>query len=349
MTFRTGLCAAIILFVVAVGLAGAQTEPYRGPIDEPRAPMGDPRLEPADPRLPPGDPRDPPYQAQPPQAPTFQRREAPQQPPPPFTLSPDQQRQLDWVLDQWEKTSRDVKKFECQVVRFEYDPVFGDQGDAGQPTYRDNGRIWYAAPDKGRFEVYGERAEKWICDGKAIYQYDFKKKEVVQYDLPPELQGKAISQGPLPFLFGSTAADLRNRYWIRLTPPPEGVKDQIWLQSLPKFQADRANFKQAEMILTSRDIRPIALMTVLPNNGRVSYRFVDPKVNPQGSLFDPLGVFNKDAFAPSVPSGWKKVIEPTAPRDTQASPARAVPVRRDENGVLQPLPLSQRPPEGRYR
>ena len=249
-----------------------------------------------------------PYQVRPPDAPTIQRRPRPEEPQAPFTLTLEEQRQVDWVLQKWEALGKTVKTFECKVWRFEYDRVFGPDSGGGppRPTHRDEGKIWYAAPDKGRFEIYGDRAEKWICDGKAIYEYNYTKKQVIQYDLPPELQGQGIADGPLPFLFGSTAADLRNRYWIRLTQPPPGVTGQIWLEAHPKFQKDRANFKRAEMILREDDLRPVALMLVLPNDNRVSYRFDDLKINAKNLLGE---WFSSDPFRPTVPLGWQRVVE----------------------------------------
>lgn len=251
-----------------------------------------------------------PYQARPPEAPTIQRRPSPEEVQAPFTLSLEAQRQVDWVLQKWEAQGKTVKTFECKVWRFEYDRVFGADAGGGppRPTHRDEGKIWYGAPDKGRFEIYGDRAEKWICDGKSIYEYNYTKRQVIQYDLPPELQGQGIADGPLPFLFGSTAADLRNRYWIRLTQPPPGVTGQIWLEAFPKFQKDRANFKRAEMILREDDLRPVALMLVLPNDNRVSYRFDDLKINAKNLLGEWL---TSDPFRPTVPLGWQRVVEQT--------------------------------------
>jgi len=265
-----------------------------------------------------------PYQVRPPEAPTIQRRRPAEEPPAPFSLTLEEQRQVDWVLQKWEAQGKAVKTFECKVWRFEYDRVFGlDMGGGPpRPTHRDEGKIWYAAPDKGRFEIYGDRAEKWICDGKAIYEYNYTKRQVIQYDLPPEMQGQGIADGPLPFLFGSTAADLRNRYWIRLTQPPPGVTGQIWLEAYPKFQKDRANFKRAEMILREEDLRPVALMLVLPNDNRVSYRFDELKINAKNLLGEWL---TSDPFRPTVPLGWQRVLEQTGGgSNTSALPGRPV-------------------------
>ena len=94
----------------------------------------------------------------------------------------------------------------------------------------------YAAPDKGLFRVLytknartaswaaseEDRADHWICDGKSVFQYIPKQKQLVEHKLPPELQGKAIVDSPLPFLFGTEAQKIRQRYFIRIIAPPPG-------------------------------------------------------------------------------------------------------------------------------
>lgn len=301
-----GILGISVVFLV-VGVLAAQQPPNYPPQEPPL-------------RIAPEAQEQIPYEVRPPTAPTIQRRRTPEEPAAPFTLSLEEQRQIDWVLQKWESQSKTVKTFECKVWRFEYDRVFGADTGGGppRPTHRDEGKIWYAAPDKGRFEIYGDRAEKWICDGKSIYEYNYTKRQVIQYDLPPELQGQGIAEGPLPFLFGSTAADLRNRYWIRLIQAPAGATEQIWLEAYPKFQRDRANFKRAEMILREEDLRPVALMLVLPNDNRVSYRFDDLKINAKNLLGEWL---MSDPFRPNVPLGWQRVVEQT----TGASSARVPP------------------------
>ena len=87
----------------------------------------------------------------------------------------------------------------------------------------------------------GDTGEHWVCNGTSIYEFRHGDRQLRETKLPPELRGKAISDGPLPFVFGAKADTLKKRYFMRLVTPP-GVTDQIWLESLPRFQADAANF-----------------------------------------------------------------------------------------------------------
>ena len=325
MTLRICFWMAISVLLLARP-AVAQTQPYRGPATDPRQPGARPDRETI------------PYQARPPQAPTIQRR-GPQRPlRPPFVLTPEQQQQVDWVLKRWEQQSLDVKTFQCELTRFEYDRVFGP---GNKPKFTDTGRMWYAAPDKGRFEVYGERAEKWICDGRSIYEHKYpkgdQKGQLIQHDLPPEMRGKGISEGPLPFLFGAKAESLKTRYFLRLIAPPAEVKGQIWLEAHPATQQGLANFKMAEMILLTEGMRPYAMQIYQPNGNRTAYRFTNLKVN-ANKLLDFLAA---DPFKAATPNGWKKIVEP-------APVARGrVPAPGQVPRGAQPPRLGTRPPEVR--
>ena len=53
--------------------------------------------------------------------------------------------------------------------------------------------------------------EHWVCDGTSIYEYRTEQKQLVERPIPKEMQGKAIVDGPLPFLFGAEAAKLKQR------------------------------------------------------------------------------------------------------------------------------------------
>jgi len=253
-------------------------------------------------------------------------------PQPPFVLTPAQEIELDRVLLFWEKSSQGVKTFRAKFRRFEYNPGadFRTQDpnqprDPNQPTFVDDGEIRYQAPDKGSYSVDPapppkvSRPDRWICDGKSIYQYDFVNKVVREYKLPPELQGKAIANGPVPFLFGAKAEQLKRRYWMRIVTPPD-VKNQIWLEAKPKFAADAQNFEKVELILEigQDDVVPTAVKIYQPG-GKAStvYKLWNIAVNQK----DIRSIFEAP-FDPRIPPGWQKVVE-----DDGRSPNGAAPIR----------------------
>ena len=185
----------------------------------------------------------------------------------PFVLSESQQKLLDQILIKWEKQSDKVKTYKCSFTRWEYDLAFGNPKDDWKKS-EGQGQIKYKAPDCGEYIVSSlvefdpttgntkpktEGLDHWLCDGKAIFEFNAEKKQLIERRLPPELQGKAIADGPLPFIFGAKADQLKRRYWMRdVTPKDEvgkvrlaGSDSQVSARrrQLPKRYGDPQRFR----------------------------------------------------------------------------------------------------------
>jgi TIGR03009 family protein len=231
------------------------------------------------------------------------------------------------LLAYWESHTKDIQTFRCEFTRWEYDPVFGPKD---RPKTQSNGKICFASPDRGLFKeevvkhftpsnkegdspTYetrpGDIGEYWVCDGKSVYEYRAQVKTVVEMKLPPEMQGSAISNSPLPFLFGAKAEELNQRYWIRELPPLSGYK-AYRLEALPRT-AEANDFLRAEILLDQEEFLPVAmkLEKTRHQDGTVSYsafRFEDRQVN---SATDKLANFVQLFVEPKIPFSWKKVVE----------------------------------------
>jgi len=304
MSRSIGLLTAFLL-LTAINWATAQTQPQPQQQPQPWRGSSEDSRPVAGPNQPVG-----------PQHPQLRRRNEPLQAP--FRLTPQHAAYLDRVLNVWEQHSNGVKTFDCDFFRWVYDPVFGPRN---QPKHVDWGKIKYASPDRGMFrvkktqkgrdmvDVEPERAEHWVCDGKSVFEHNYAKKRLTEYKLPPELHGKAIEDGPLPFLFGANATKLKRRYFMRVITP-QNVKDQIWLEAHPRFQQDAANFRRAELILKAKDMSPFALQIFAPNGkNHTVYQFENIVRN------DPLRILKGNPFQASTPFGWQKTVE--APRAPQ--------------------------------
>jgi TIGR03009 family protein len=288
-----------LAFVTAPGWA--QTHPLRDV--EPSTGAAEPD-QPVRPQVPVLVPRAPQQPAQPPVA------------KPPFTLTEQEQAQVDHVLALWEQRNRAIKTFDCSFTRWIYDMVFNAPrpNEQPQPKFVDTGVIRFAAPDRGVFRVEktqkngamvpieDARSEHWICDGRSIFELNPTKKQLIEHQLPPEMQGKAIANSPLPFLFGAEAKKLKERYYIRIVTPVD-VKDQVWLEAYPR--QPQAAFHHAQFIIAAHGMAPFALKLVQPNQkDYIAYQFQDIVLN------DPLRLFKGDPFRPYTPIGWTKVVEP---------------------------------------
>ena len=238
------------------------------------------------------------------------RPQPPQPVQPPFALTPQQQAGVDSVLLAWQRESSGIKRFQCEFTRFEYD---GLSPTPDVPAHRDVGEIKYESPDKGMYHVKGElvndrviegrRTERWVSDGKSVFEYNYEKRELTEHPLPPEMQGKAIANGPMPFLFGAKADQLKDRYWLRLIQP--GNNNEIWLQAVPKRREDAASYRVAEIILTGATMQPTGLLLIDPN-GKDKTTFVFSKIKINNN--DILNFLQGNPFKGATPLGWNKIV-----------------------------------------
>jgi len=273
------------------------------------------------------------------QLPTGQQNAAQQQPqmlPAPFQIGAKEQKYIDDVLGFWEYRSGKVFHYETKFRRWEFDSQFGP-ADAHK-TFSE-GLVKYEKPDKGLFKVEsirhwtapqqpggqasyeerpGEVMEHWVCDGKSIFEFDVANQKLKEYKLPPEQQGLAIANGPLPFLFGAKKQDILNRFYLREKTPPD-VTDEYWLEAWPRFQADAQNYRFIEIIIDKEQFLPVAIQVYdrsydphsqPPNTSRTTYEFLDRKPYEQNALTQNLRqMFGRAFFEPSLPRGWQRVVE----------------------------------------
>jgi TIGR03009 family protein len=238
----------------------------------------------------------------------------------PFQLAPEQQQFIDQLLAAWEQQSTKIKTFECSFTRWEYMPLFGPKDETGQlmASVISRGELKYMQPDKGSFKVSEahvwnlqtkrfDRApsannEHWICDGRVIWEMNAQKRQVIENPIPPEMQGRHIADGPLPFLlFGAEATKLKARYYLRERTEARFANEEIWLEAYPRWRNDAANFKNAQLIMKRAKFQPYALRLYSPNGKDYTvFEFTDITLN---------NVFfsQKSLSQPSVPRGWQMV------------------------------------------
>ncbi|HTN75775.1 MAG TPA: TIGR03009 domain-containing protein [Pirellulaceae bacterium] len=293
-----------------------------------------------------------------------------------FPQPVEHQKYVDDVLKFWEQSSSKIERYRCQFTRWEYDPAFvkPDPKTNKSPAIKVSyGEIKYAQPDKGLFKVTkmlhynapktpedkaqylpqeGEIGEHWVCDGKSIFEFDHPNKKLIDHQLPPDMHGKAIVDGPLPFLFGANAAKIQERYWVGVFTP-KTAKGEYWLEAWPKRAEDARNYKKVEIIIDEKDFLPKAIQIYnhggVPGNPSSSVltfekREVNFSVSPLGKL-DPLELANwvtREFHEPATPFGWKKEVERFNAVDGQQGPANAD-LRKQTNQAMRSVPLPQIP------
>ena len=284
--------------------------------------------------------------------PSVPRDRAAEQPlPPPFQLAPDEQQDIDRLLDRWEQWNAQVKTFDCTFKRWIYDYVFNPPkpNQPIQPALIEIGVIKYAAPDRALFRVEktekegvevpieDSRPEHWVFDGKSIFELNWARRQLIEYKLPLEFQGNQLVDGPLafgfptpmfwrvawlfggspptprPIPFGAKAEQLRQPYYFRTITPPNR-QDEIWLEAFPRYRREANWFLKMQLIFAAKDMSPFAVKIIQPNGkDYTTYQFFDVVVN------GPPSAANGDPFRPIAPPGWKTIIH-EVPRAAQARP-----------------------------
>ena len=282
---------------------------------------------------------------------TGARQQASQPLPRPFPeLSASHVQYLDQLLNYWETNSNKIQRYQCKFTNWTYNsmqvPVTDPKSNHVFAQTISQGSVKFAAPDKGLFDSnkvwtfdkqrYAakqdpfrespELRQKWHCDGTAVYEYLYTRKELVETPIPEEMQGERIVDGPLPFLFGAKADELKKRYWIRvITPKERGEKGEYWLEAYPKFRRDSANFQKVEIILEKKDFLPAVLTLFSPEHdfvkGRViakqTIQFDNRKIWENAQTPGLANFFDELSNKPSTPFGWKRTntrLRDTAPR-----------------------------------
>jgi TIGR03009 family protein len=266
----------------------------------------------------------------------------PMQIPAGFQLNAIQQARLDQVLNAWQKESGKVTTFKCSFQRWDFNAAFGPGNNI--PLFKDKGDVSYHRPDKGSFQISeinkfqakpnqpGQQAaatpqgdwikqpnavgEHWVCDGESVFEYRHDQKQLVERPIPPQLQGQAISDGPLPFLFGAEADKLKQRYWMRIEQENAA---SIWLVAKPRFQAQAADFTEVDVMLDPQRLLPTHMRIQLPSGSRHLYIFDLANA----SINSPLARLQALFERPRVPLGWKRVVE-NMPIEQAAQPAPPV-------------------------
>jgi len=274
------------------------------------------------------------------QAPAPQAGGVPAAPPTaPFQLTEQEAQYVAQTLQVWETESAKINTFNADFQRLEYDRVWGPPN---KHMIESTGVLSYSKPDKGSFKIdkisrwtktdpkntaadapgeyvaqKDEVGERWVCDGKAIYEYENRLKQLRVTPIPEQMRGQSIVDGPLPFLFGAEAKKLMDRYWIR----PLAHPTDIVLEAFPKRQADAVNYDAVQVMLDPKNMHPKAIKVIMPGGQQEHvYVFQTPTINGQiekwfGSLFS----------APRTPFGWTKVVM----TDAEAQAANpAAPVQR---------------------
>jgi TIGR03009 family protein len=234
----------------------------------------------------------PPGQAQPafPQTqPGISPQGQPGAPPATQPLDPEHN-PLDKFLLRWEQEMKNVETLSAQLSRIEENKTF-------QTVDVYVGIARYMKPNLASLEMQKKDKpdlfEKFVCNGQMLYQYKAAQKEIWAHQLPAPKPGQVSDDNFLSFLFGMKAEEAKRRYDIKVAKEDQWY---VYLDVLPRFDADKADFQRARLVLTKDTFMPRQLWFEQPNRDTVTWDI--PKIETKVPL-------KRDEFlAPPVPQGW---------------------------------------------
>jgi TIGR03009 family protein len=222
---------------------------------------------------------------------------------------------LDRYLMGWERSMESVTTLAARLKRTEKDTTLdSNRVLVGEAYYKKSGKGANAVNKaflQMRLEGKQEVAEKYVCTGTYLYQFLPEEKKIKYFEVPRPKPGQGMEDNFLSFLFGMKADEAKKRYDLRLTKED---KFYVYVDVLPRTQADKEDFKQAQLVLNKDTLLPRRLWFVGSNKSETIWD-IDP-VEKNRDLADRM--FD----APPTPTGWK--LEP-GKRPEAAAPPQIVP------------------------
>ncbi len=229
------------------------------------------------------------------------------------------------LLEIWEEKSSQVNQLYGEFDRFSYDSDFGVEK-------RGIGRLWFAAPDKGRidivpdpnvpaepdninheklradgqpFVILPDNNQRWICNGERIFSIDDSARLYSEVSIPPQFQGENIIDSPLPFLFGMQAEKAKERYFISIgamhNPDGriEGAALNVHVIVEPRWEQDAREWTTAEILLNPDTFLPNAVRITGGTHEEVYvFRRAEPALRG-------VGLWNGDPFNDRPPQNYQ--------------------------------------------
>jgi TIGR03009 family protein len=187
-------------------------------------------------------------------------------------------------LDGWEKTMSALTNFRFVLSLKRTNPTFPDAPKmysgvvlCMKPNYAIL-RLNYDA------DKTGNEYEAFVCNGKAVYEYNGLAKTITEWKLPDPKASPAGATDNLmlDFLSGMKAKDAKERFDISLYKEDE-KGNYIYLDVKPKLAKDKAEFQQMRMALygpsTKWTYLPAQVYLVKPGGDTEQWSFKEPQTN----------------------------------------------------------------------
>lgn len=249
-----------------------------------------------------------------------QQQQPPAQAP---AMTPEQQKDLDAILANWEADAKGLKALLVAFLIEEKDPTFGGVSK----SYGEAKVLQMANGQYGlKLEVFDLNAagqpdmsklkRKYVCSGTWLYEYDVSSKTISYKQL--QNNGVRPDDGPFAFLFGMKANDAKKRFAMSMVKKDDHY---TWLRIEPLTEQDQKDFVVAQLGLVNYENAispkhfPLRIMWREKSNKELSWEFKAVIRNDLNRVT--VADFNIEN---DKKAGWKLVQAPAQTRPLQGTP-----------------------------
>lgn len=262
-----------------------------------------------------------------------------------YPLEPDDAKRVAEVLTAWSASRTKEGRLRCQFRQWEYDPDFGPK-DPAVPYVHTTGDFRWDAPNVWMWGVNsvqrgvasGDKTEwkneypkGWARKKDTLYELDYRKKTCTEHQFP---DGVGADFATISFLGCSARlgvdmellrldpTGLGDRFWVRPVTPKEGITER-WLELVPRKDADARRFSSLVVAISESDWDISAIDIRAPNYSAETYparttvEFLKRTRPPMTTSLLMRVLGGSESCVPSVPAGWKTVLNDYRPLATR--------------------------------
>jgi TIGR03009 family protein len=217
---------------------------------------------------------------------------------------------LDAHLDGWQKTMTGVINFSAKFELKRTDAVF-------KKDRQYTGMVLCMKPNFARLRIDNTADkndyEAYICNGKAVYEYNGREKTITEFKLNA---GAGADNLMLDFLGGMNAGAVKRRFHITLFKEDANY---VYLDIKPLYGKDKQEFEQVRFALYGPNVKlpftaymPAQVWLMKPNGDTELWKFSDQQTRIPGvdaKVFDPVQI-----------KGWSFKQAPMGPAPAPGGP-----------------------------
>lgn len=262
-----------------------------------------------------------------------------------YPLEPDDAKRVEEVLTAWSASRAKGGRLRCRFHQWDYDPDFGPKDPAVPYVYTtgefrwDAPKVWqWRGTSASKADVRGGKTEwvseypvGWARNKESIYEWNYRNKTRIEHRFLDESYpgfgmlsffGHSVPLGINAELLRLDPAGLQDRFWVRPVTPKEG-KTNRWLELVPRKDTDARRFSSLVVAISESDWDISAMDIRAPNYSAETYparttvEFLKRTRPPMTTSLLMRVLGGSESCVPSVPAGWKTVLNDYRPLPTR--------------------------------